>query len=114
MQTDMSEQLYRAAGGIGFLVGVLALLFPRTLLKVYRVQEELTGPGIFGWRLFAIRNIFVGAQAVAGSSIVAAEAMRNCLRFMDRLQGARAMRRGGAASRPLAHRMPLARWSSRT
>jgi hypothetical protein len=62
-----SEQLYRTAGAIGLLVGIGALLLPERLIRLYGVSEELGGPGVFGWRLFGIRNISIGSQALAGN-----------------------------------------------
>lgn len=63
----VGEGLDRLAGGIGLIVGVGALLFPRLLLRAYGVDpRELTGAGLLGWRLFAIRNIAIGSAAVGG------------------------------------------------
>lgn len=60
-------RLDRLAGGIGLIIGVGALLFPRLLLRAYGVDpRELTGAGLLGWRLFAIRNIAIGSAAVGG------------------------------------------------
>jgi len=62
-----SEQLYRSAAAIGLLVGIGSLLFPKALLRIYGVTEEPSGIGLLGWRLFAVRNIWVGSQALNGS-----------------------------------------------
>lgn len=63
---EQSEQLYKGAAGVAFFIGIGALLFPKTLLKVYGVKEPLSGPGVFGWRLFALRNIWTGGRALTG------------------------------------------------
>lgn len=63
-----SETLYRAAAGIALAIGVLALISPKLALRIYGVDpDRVTGPGAFGWRLFAVRNIVIGAAAIRGS-----------------------------------------------
>lgn len=62
-----AEQIYRGVAGFALLIGVGALLFPRTLLRLYGVDpNELSGAGEMGWRLFAVRNIFTAAAAISG------------------------------------------------
>jgi hypothetical protein len=63
------ESIYRAVAGFALLIGAGALLFPRTLLRIYGVDaSELSGAGILGWRLFAIRNLAVAGAAFSGHS----------------------------------------------
>ncbi|HKJ36652.1 MAG TPA: hypothetical protein VKA36_08810 [Solirubrobacterales bacterium] len=61
-----AETLYRVAGTIGLLVGVGALISPGLLTRLYGVKEEQNDIGAFGWRLFAIRNIYTSSRALLG------------------------------------------------
>jgi hypothetical protein len=62
------ESLARAMAAIALGVGVGAALSPRTLLRAYGVRpDELTPAGEFGWRLFAMRNLWMGGLALSGN-----------------------------------------------
>lgn len=62
-----AETLHRVPASIGIAVGLGAALAPRTLLRLYGVDpDEMTGAGVFGWRLFAGRNLVLGCAGVAG------------------------------------------------
>lgn len=54
-----------APAAIALAVGGLALVSPRSLLRLYGVdRRELTSAGAFGWRLFAVRNLVTGVSAL--------------------------------------------------
>lgn len=64
MTTDTARRL---AGTIPLLIGLGAVAAPDRLVQLYGVdRSEMTGIGAFGWRLFGVRNIVIGAAAVAG------------------------------------------------
>lgn len=57
----------RAMLVIGGGVGLAAALAPRTLQRLFGVPaEEISGPGLLGWRLFATRNLYLTARALTG------------------------------------------------
>lgn len=59
---------------IGLTVGVAAAVAPFRLQRVFGVpRDQITAAGHFGWRLFAMRNLYLGGLAFAGErSAVAA------------------------------------------
>lgn len=59
--------LHRAAAAVALGVGAAAALAPGRLTRVYGADEALTGVGSLGWRLFASRNLVVGAAAWRGN-----------------------------------------------
>jgi hypothetical protein len=62
-----AETLYRGASGIALAVGILALVSPRLLVRVYGIDPaQMTDAGAFGWRLFAVRNIVIGTAGLTG------------------------------------------------
>jgi hypothetical protein len=66
-QTSTAESIYRGVAGFALLIGIGALLFPRTLLRIYGVDaSELSGAGALGWRLFAVRHLVVAGAALSG------------------------------------------------
>lgn len=61
------ESLEMTAAAVATAVGVAAALSPRLLLRLFGVPPaEVTGAAAFGWRLFAVRNLFVGGAALRG------------------------------------------------
>ncbi len=65
---NTAERFDTAAAAIGLMVGIGGMFFPRLLLRAYGADpDQLNGTGMFGWRLFAIRNIFVAGAALAGN-----------------------------------------------
>lgn len=63
---ETGETTYRVAAAIGMLVGIAAIISPSVLVRAYGVQQEQNGIGGLGWRLFAVRNIYTAARALAG------------------------------------------------
>ena len=64
-----AEHLETAAAGIATAVGVAAALSPALLLRLFGVPaREVTGAAAFGWRLFAVRNLFVGIAGLRGDA----------------------------------------------
>lgn len=63
------ERIYRGVASYALAIGIGALFAPRLLLRVYGVPpDELTGIGEMGWRLFAVRQIWIAAAAFAGDA----------------------------------------------
>jgi hypothetical protein len=61
------ERIYRCLAAFALAIGIGALLAPRLLLRLYGVPAgDLTGSGQIGWRLFAVRQIWIAAAAFAG------------------------------------------------
>jgi hypothetical protein len=61
------ERIYRGVAAFALVIGIGALFAPRRLLQVYGVDpDDLTGPGEMGWRLFAVRQIWIAAAALSG------------------------------------------------
>ena len=63
----MSDRPGRTAAAVALAVGAGAAVAPGTLVRSYGVTEPLTGPGAFGWRLFASRNLAIGTAAWRGN-----------------------------------------------
>jgi hypothetical protein len=64
-----AETLRRATAGLALAVGAGAVLAPARLLSVYGVEPgALGGVGALGWRLFGVRNLFVGGAAWCGDA----------------------------------------------
>lgn len=62
-----AESIYQGVAGFALLIGIGALLFPRTLLRIYGVDpSELGGAGALGWRLFAVRHLVIAGAALSG------------------------------------------------
>ncbi|WP_183094508.1 hypothetical protein [Nocardioides stalactiti] len=54
---------------VGGGVGAAAMVAPALLQRVFGIPaEEITGPGLMGWRLFAARNLYLTARAAQGDS----------------------------------------------
>ena len=69
MQGDRPEAVARLVAAFALLIGVGALISPRTLVRLYGADPDgITGIGSLGWRLFAIRNIGTSCAALAGSA----------------------------------------------
>lgn len=57
----------RAMATIGISVGVAAAFAPVRLQRTFGVpNDHITPAGDFGWRLFAMRNLYLGGLALAG------------------------------------------------
>ncbi len=57
----------RAMATIGLTVGVAAAVAPTQLQRVFGVpSSQITASGHFGWRLFAMRNLYLSGLALAG------------------------------------------------
>lgn len=57
----------RAMAAIGLSVGLGALLSPKRLMRLFGVPaSEITGAGALGWRLFAIRTLYLSGRAFEG------------------------------------------------
>lgn len=57
----------RTMAAIALGVGGAAALSPRLLLRLFGIpSREVTGAAAFGWRLFAARNVYIGARALRG------------------------------------------------
>lgn len=64
-----AEQLELAAAGLATAVGVGAAVSPTLLLRLFGVApSEVTGAAALGWRLFALRNLFVGIAGLRGDA----------------------------------------------
>lgn len=62
-----SEDLRRATAGIALTVGAASALSPRAMLRLFGIApREVTGAAAFGWRLFAVRTLFIGGAALSG------------------------------------------------
>lgn len=62
-----ADTLELAAAGIATAVGAGAALSPKLLLRAFGIAPgEVTGAAAFGWRLFAVRSLFVGVAGLRG------------------------------------------------
>ncbi len=53
--------------GIGVGVGIGAMVSPEALQRMFGVpRSQVTAAGALGWRLFAARNLYLGARALRG------------------------------------------------
>lgn len=70
MPSDPSrETLELAAAGLATAVGVGAAVSPTLLLRLFGIAPgEVTGAAALGWRLFAVRNLFVGIAGLRGDA----------------------------------------------
>lgn len=65
--TRRAQALGRASAGVGLTVGTAAAISPRTLLRLFGVdRREVTGAAAFGWRLFAVRTLYISLSALRG------------------------------------------------
>ncbi len=93
-----AEALRRTTAGIGVAVGLGALVAPARLLRLYGVNpNELGGAGELGWRLFAVRNLFVGGAALGGNHT--ARAMVLPVQAADQALFVHALRTGSVPAR---------------
>jgi hypothetical protein len=52
---------------IALVVAAAATFAPRGFLRLFGIDAaQATGAGTFGWRLFAMRNVWVGVNALRG------------------------------------------------
>ena len=57
----------RAMATIGLTVGIAAAVAPTQLQRFFGVpSDRITAAGDFGWRLFAVRNLYLSGLALAG------------------------------------------------
>ena len=93
-----ADALQRTTAGIALAVGIGALVAPRKLLGVYGVAPgEVGGAGELGWRLFAVRNLFVGGAALGGNPT--ARAMVLPVQAADQALFLHALRTGSVPAR---------------
>lgn len=65
------ETQVNAAIALAVAAGMLFL--PRPFLRLFGIDAaEVTGTARFGWRLFAVRNVWVGVRALQGDPSAAA------------------------------------------
>ena len=68
MHADRPETVARLVAAFALLIGIGALISPRTLVRLYGADPGgITGIGSLGWKLFAIRNIGTSCLALTGS-----------------------------------------------
>ncbi len=62
-----SELIYRGVAAFASLIGIGALFAPKLLVKLYGADPaEVTGIGAMGWRLFAVRQLWIAGLALSG------------------------------------------------
>lgn len=100
--TDRAEVLSRASGAIASSVG----LSPRLLLRAFGIApNDMTGAAAFGWRLFGVRTLAVGASAYRGDE--AARAAIPPVQIADQAVFAHALRTGAVPRRSAALAMAV-------
>jgi len=104
--TDRAEVLSRASGAIASSVGLSAILSPRLLLRAFGIApNDVTGAAAFGWRLFGVRTLAVGASAYRGDE--AARAAILPVQIADQAVFAHALRTGAVPRRSAALAMAV-------
>lgn len=59
----------RVVAGIALAVAAGSTLAPAPFLRLFGIApDQVTGAAAFGWRLFAMRNVYVGVQALRGNA----------------------------------------------
>lgn len=59
----------RAMIAIGGGIGLAAAISPTMLQRAFGIDpSEITGANLFGWRLFATRNLYLTAKALQGDA----------------------------------------------